>query len=295
MASPRTRRSFLGAGAAFLVLSLALVGCGSGGEDELPAIPSDACGVLGLKIFNGTSCAVRPSPVVAIVLTNPDLSQSSCSGVVVGPTTVLTAAHCYCDLDETVCAGTSGNKLGSRVYYANNAESTVISVQIHPQYERITDTRDRRDKLRYDVAILRLSAPAPVTPLPLSESETVAIGETLSTFGYGEDESGISGIPFFSQPPGTFFRLQSGETVVSDKRDSTIESIFTGAGANPCGGDSGGPLILNKNGKLGVVGLTSVGKARRGRACQPGEISIYTDLQDTTVQSFVRQGGAIFQ
>lgn len=96
------------------VALVAIVACGGGGggSTSTPTSPSpipsvDTCNSLGgtsskagQTILNGSSCAPERSSIVLVNLRNSDnQAMGACSGTVIAPRVVLTAAHC---LDEGV-------------------------------------------------------------------------------------------------------------------------------------------------------------------------------------------------
>lgn len=278
------RQSVLFALVAFAGLN---VGCGSGGsDDDDGGLRTNACDILGVKIIHGGTCSSTNTAVVAVITSFSDF-VGGCTGSVISDDTVITAAHCVCDPGQ--CGGTLGSATKITVVADGKEVVNVVRAIAHPGFRIIPDSRDDSEgKLRNDIAILKLASAVNVPKLAISRTPAVQVGDVLSIYGYGQDENGQTGIPVFNDPPTDGYRLQSGEIRVSAIRDGTIESVYDGNGSNTCVGDSGGPALITRANGTAIAGITSVGISERGRLCQPGEVSIYTDLQDPSVASFIR-------
>lgn len=246
--------------------SLSLISCGGGDDDgdSSGGVSENACPVIGLnaKIINGTECeGEEQSPVVRILIVDrASNTQALCSGAMISSTAVLTAAHCFGNpQSELTIVDVAGRSFTAR------------SVAIHPNFRRERSTFG--DSLVNDVAIIKLASSPGLPTLPLATSVAVAPNDIISIFGYGLNEDDEAG------------ELQSGQGRVEDVSSEHILELYDGDGSNTCQGDSGGPAIIQINGLPAIAGVTSTGTVD---GCGKGDISLYTNLQNSSNAGFVR-------
>lgn len=237
-----------------------------GGDDN--GLSTNACSSLGLstrvsttRIVNGTDCNENNSPVVELLLTLPDGRTGTCTGNMLTSTEVLTAAHCFFDNPVEVIATASG------------VSARAIRVISHPQV-----SVSANGFVTNDAAIVRLASPVNLPTLPVVLSRAPKSGDEIKIFGYGitEDQT------LTNNTTGT---LRSGEMKVSEVNSDFVSADFNGDdGSNTCSGDSGGPALLEFDGKIGIIGVLSTGAILE---CTAGDTSRFTNLQTQSVISFI--------
>lgn len=192
-----------------------------------------------------------------------------CSGVLVGPDTVLTVAHCvgFDSLDEVeACAGTVDNNVDPGFC------SPVLEVHVHPGF-------NRDENVASDLAVLRLFEPIYEVPaLRISYDEPEYGGQTTS-IGFGVD---INTGSVHLEVDGKLRRYDS-QSIAWDNCQFLQElprfipvqdpsTLICSSSMNPelntvtCYGDSGGPLIVEGEtpGDDRAIGILSFGKFTAG-------------------------------
>lgn len=200
-----------------------------------------------------------------------------CTGVVVAPTVVLTAAHCGGNVSRVMVGGnqvTPSVGPGGRVV-------PVRRVIVHPGY------RDRPVPDN-DISILILDAPAQVPPVALATVDQLRDAVDVELVGFGSNDAQAQG-GFGTKRQ---VRVRMGVTRLSDDEDLSEFERFLGfhadyefvagrkgLGRDTCGGDSGGPAYLLANGTLTVAGLTSraTREAPAGEPCGHGGVYVRPD------------------
>jgi hypothetical protein len=205
------------------VLVALAVACTGSPPDAEPSARAAAA------ITNGADDGADPA-VVAIV---DGQGQTACSGTVVAPHLVLTAAHCTVPEILQGARAVFGASAG-----AGDASIPIVAARPHPQFDPSTFAND--------VALVVLGSTAPASPVPLGSSAP-AVGETVRVVGYG----------FAAADAAVAGTKRQGTASVSAVADTTFE--VTPAPSQPCDGDSGGPALAPSAGAEAVVGVTSHG------------------------------------
>jgi len=192
-----------------------------------------------------------------------------CSGVLISPRVVLTAAHCF---DVFGSEGRSYEVyFGSDVFGSTGRWLLGEQVRIHPEHDGESHT--------HDVALLRLAEAAPVEPL---EPSTMAIDDTLVGidarvvgFGVTRDDALPEGVK------------REGTTRIT----AVTETTFTAerAPSMTCQGDSGGPVLVDVDGTEQLAGVTVSGDP----ACDLEAVNARMDvLLDSFIAPFVEEAAA---
>lgn len=202
--------------------------------------------------FRGTPVPIAQAPwMVALVPLNerfepakvkPDLALR-CSGAVIGPRTVLTAEHCMVDID----ASHFGFRVGTDNIDDKRGHVVPIARVWVPQAGSRTPFG-----AAHDLAVVETKAPLGAPALALATARPKP-GETVSSFGYGQDD------PNETTDPKPFLRrLDSNVTGGCIQAHDTPDPVCTTApnGGLTGHGDSGGPLVVVRDGVPQLVGAT---------------------------------------
>ena len=179
-----------------------------------------------------------------MVLSRHEEHAGFCSGIVVAPDAILTAAHCV------------GTPAETRVHLADPGAQTllpVVAVAIHPAFR--ADAVQRRTR-SVDVALLRLATPLPTgyRAAALAEDAAAEPGASVRLAGFGLAVEAA---------PRTGGTLRSGDAQIRAPRSDLL--MWIDGASNACTGDSGGAVLDRRNGA--VLGILAWAEGRGGRQC----------------------------
>jgi secreted trypsin-like serine protease len=240
------------------VVAVTACGGGDGDSDTLPSAEA-LCGSIGLspKVINGADCGQpERSPVILLSVLGAGSGAGLCSGTLIAPNKILTAAHCLPAGTRSVLAGrwtADGRVTGVRA----------SSWAVHPNFRRSASAFEN------DVAVVVLSASLPNPTMGILLSEASAPGQPVFIAGWGA--------------PG--FELAVGYARLTRVTDINVGYTYAGILSNTCNGDSGGPAYRAVGGRQAVVGITSSGSVA---GCGTGDNSLFTNVQSPSVIGFIR-------
>jgi len=245
-----------------------------------PPTGSCQCGVKNSKtskIVGGKPADKHEYPwMVALLLKSG--KEPFCGGSLITVKHVLTAAHCI--------IGTARNL--QVVLYAHETlmetdsyRYDVLEVENHKNYA------GKVHYLYYDYSILTIdssSHPSSLMPVCLpADTNTKYEGRLATATGWGDT---------LAQPAKVLMEVDLrviSDEVCKDKYPALRDSIQICAiapGKDACSGDSGGPLIVEENGRWTLVGVTSFSHPH-GSCALPGVPGVYAEV--TGVMDWIRK------
>ncbi len=226
---------------------------------------------------------VKNSYVSAVMLSLKDPRElPDCSGVLLGPRVVLTAASCVCALrdeapghnrdetrkDASSCAkhvfvtsvlyGEVGDPKLKELTTQMQFHTVGGSVRPHPELELFLDGRGGIVRRRADLAVILLDEPMKQgeTEVLLSQKEA-QVGEFLVMAGYGHDQAvgGFYGARYFRKNRITGVRPSEGGRILYEQQGTYAYNGF-----------EGGPCFREEGGRLEFVGVAEA-RADQELAC----------------------------
>jgi hypothetical protein len=210
---------------------------------------------LAHAIVNGTPVsAARAADFAWAVALEYPRTGDVCAGQVVSPTWILTAGHC------------ASLGLHARVGHAERAlaaDLEVVEAVKHPRYDAKGGA--------FDVGLVRLAAPVAPQPVRLAtraESQSLLRADARAVIaGWGRRSASLSYSP----------RLVVSDVELRELSREESRFMYYDPVSGPCGGDSGGPLLLQ--GRDGRWLLAGIASRVVGSICaQGGGVGIYVDV-----------------
>jgi secreted trypsin-like serine protease len=273
-----------------------------------------------MSVLGGGSTSIERLPF-QVALYDPAAGSPAagffCGGVIVDATHVITAAHCLASARTRAGAAAPGIAAlagSTRLDQPDpgSVRDPAKAVSVDPRYNPATDD--------YDIGVVTLARPlwqsavAPsadgesaIAPLPIDVAAAARYGDpnanpaTLATVsGWGDTNPAPSGPPSYPNV------LQATRVpLVSDALCTTeyaaIEVAITSrmicaGGASPradsCYGDSGGPLLVNRETQANApADYVLVGLVGFGEGCgQPGFAGVYTRIASPAIARYLASG-----
>jgi trypsin len=211
-------------------------------------------------VVGGAPIAIAESPWQVLVLIGAGNRREMCSGSLISPSTVLTAAHCLSGVDPGTVKVWTGVSTASAA-----SDSKAISASglvVHPGYDSVS--------LANDIALIQLVKPVDVTndarviglPVAQDAGNWPAAGTPALISGWGATSTnGPSSDPLLRAT----VQVLSGPGGPCGQYGPSFNSTMLICGGLPdgsvdtCQGDSGGPLVVDVAGVPILAGLTSNG------------------------------------
>ncbi|PVU91025.1 hypothetical protein BB561_004596 [Smittium simulii] len=213
--------------------------------------------VFSYRILGGQEAHIDLFPFIAYIQIKVNESQLQCSGSLISPNTILTAAHCLIDEHKNTYSPSNITVgLGSKDNLKKNSNTfSVQKVIPHPNFDIYTAQNDIGIIILSEKVLPEIAIPTHIYNLNITEDLTV------ETAGWGYTSGNYS--------QGLSPTLQHTPVLITEKNECS-KNFFPWFGNNnssicttnipgngACYGDSGGPLIASDILSRPLVGITS--------------------------------------
>ncbi len=203
-------------------------------------------------------------------------AQSLCSGTLIGPNTVLTAAHCFPKNSLSTQIIASINLFCSSGFN-RNLVYTARKVAIHPDYH--TKEGPSLNSPDHDLAVVQFDGllPNDYSPIVLDkidiQQEINNPAAEMIMIGFGRTQTGEDSLPELR------FLTKGWDRLLLSKNSKNLIDTLGLIGINQmdskggCSGDSGGPLLVSSAGELKIAGVASyIESQSESKLCEQGQI-----------------------
>lgn len=254
---------------------------------SIAVFPSSAHAELGAQasIVGGEPVSSGALPFLAFIIGGEGEEAGTCTGSLVSPTLILTAAHCLLNEEGTAYRAPASFEVYVGITTLSEAathRSTVSRIAVDPNYRIFKGI-----PLGHDAGLIELSSPVTQAPVALATSEIWHGGADALQVGWGDT---------YAEQPELTEELLMASTVVQSRRfcqnryGASFHPLaelctldYPGYVGTTCQGDSGGPLLVVRDRQWVVIGITSFGVV----GCPTDQPIIYTraDAEASWIQA----------
>lgn len=217
---------------------------------------------------------------VALGFANGNSFSHCCTGTLIGPNVIVSAAHCA----EGGCAP-------SHVFFGvHSNKPSIPASQIYEVAHVIIKREYRTTQEGNDIALIILKKEVTgVTPCPVAVASEIRANAELVLAGFGQTSNGSSGVLNFVKVALTNPSCSTGSAGGASCASGLEFATINNDGRDTCYGDSGGPAYVVRGNGLAVAGATS----RGSRVC--GSLGIYTrvDVHVPWIVSVAKEFGGV--
>jgi secreted trypsin-like serine protease len=256
-------------------------------------------------VVGGNDAAPGEYPYVAHILIDRSFQ---CTGTLVTPRHVVTAAHCSSLVPggiANVPIGQPGQLIELSIgahktpsaslvggYESDGEEHMAGEVFVSPGWAGL-------GSVSHDAAVIELDTPSSKTPVKIASAQERSLwtAGTLATIaGFGVTESGgeqpdvlqEARVPIVADEDAAEaypYLVEGVDPVFGGFESETqVAAGFPEGGVDTCQGDSGGPLLVPAGSEMRLVGDTSYGAG----CAEPGFPGVYGRLADATLREWIR-------
>lgn len=211
-------------------------------------------GIVGGAVVTADEAIAKST--VALIMSKNNKVLGICTGSLIHPQLVLTAAHCFDERPERVVAAFSMELEGLSLERTRN----VVQRAVHGDWGKNLKNGPA------DIAVVKLDSPAPEGTVPvtfLPASVELNGGDEIVIAGYGYVDG--------HRQVGRGVLRQAKTKILGQRSETEIVSGDTPTGL--CFGDSGGPAFVERDG-----GLYQWGIAVGVNSANCDDLSAYTDI-----------------